>query len=117
MKFLKDLGFEPEEIKSIEKNIPKLIKEQINNSQELVKANIQYLKSAIDNMDINKTGNGAGQLTVPDFENMSIILPDLPKQEEFSRFVSLIYSKLEKSENKLYDLDNKKEDLLKKYFE
>lgn len=44
MKFLKDLGFEPEEIKAIEKNIPKLIKEQINNSQELVKANIQYLK-------------------------------------------------------------------------
>lgn len=81
------------------------------------KVNIQYLKSAIDNMDINKTGNGAGQLTVPDFENMSIILPDLPKQEEFSRFVSLIYSKLEKLENKLYDLDNEKEDLLKKYFE
>ena len=80
------------------------------------KVNIQYLKSAIDNMDISKTGNGAGQLTVPDFANMSIILPEKSKQDEFSKFVSAIYSKLDKLENDLYNLDNKKEDLLDKYF-
>lgn len=81
------------------------------------KVNIQYLKSAIDNMDINKTGNGAGQLTVPDFANMSIILPDLPIQEEFSRFVTKIYNKLDRLESELLELDSIKENLLNKYFE
>lgn len=44
MNFLEELEFTAEEVKTIEKNIPKLIKEQIINSQELVKANILYLK-------------------------------------------------------------------------
>ena len=69
------------------------------------------------NMDINKTGNGAGQLTVPDFANMSIILPDLPIQEEFSRFVTKIYNKLDRLESELLELDSIKENLLNKYFE
>ena len=53
---------------------------------------------------------------MPDFANMSIILPEKSKQDEFSKFVSAIYSKLDKLENDLYNLDNKKEDLLDKYF-
>lgn len=44
MKFLSDLGFEQNQITAIEKNIPKLIKEQIVNAEELVKENINYLK-------------------------------------------------------------------------
>ena len=44
MNFLTELGFDKLQIQSIEKNIPKLIKEQIKNSQELVKTNISFLK-------------------------------------------------------------------------
>ncbi len=44
MMFLSELGFDNLQIKAIEKNIPKLIKEQIKNSQELVKMNISFLK-------------------------------------------------------------------------
>ena len=79
--------------------------------------NIQYLKSAIDNMEISKTGNGAGQLTVPDFANMSIALPDIQKQEEFAKYVSTIYDKLNKIEDELLKISGIKEELLNKYFE
>jgi type I restriction enzyme M protein len=81
------------------------------------KVNIQYLKSAIDNMEISKTGNGAGQLTVPDFANMSIALPDIQKQEEFAKYVSTIYDKLNKIEDELLKISGIKEELLNKYFE
>ena len=80
------------------------------------KVNIQYLKSAIDHMDISKTGNGAGQLTVPDFANMNIILPDRKEQDVFAKYVLDIYKKIDKLEQELIDIDISKDDLLNKYF-
>ena len=80
------------------------------------KVNIQYLKSAIDYMDINKTGNGAGQLTVPDFANMNIILPERKEQDIFAKYASDIYKKIDKLEQELIEIDNNKNDLLNKYF-
>lgn len=44
MKFLLDLGFDVKDVKQIEKNVPKLIKEQITNSKEVIILNINYLK-------------------------------------------------------------------------
>lgn len=81
------------------------------------KVNIHFLKSAVDHMDINKTGNGAGQLTVPDFANMSIKLPNMPMQEEFAKYVLNIYEKIEKLENELMEIDENKEKLLSMYFD
>ncbi len=45
MKFLSDLNFDDKTIRQIEKNIPKLIKEQITTSKETVKENITFLKN------------------------------------------------------------------------
>ena len=80
------------------------------------KVNIQYLKSAIDHIDISKTGNGAGQLTVPDFANMEIILPDRKEQDIFAQYVLKINDKIDKLEQELFDLNDKKEEILNKYF-
>lgn len=80
------------------------------------KVNIQYLKSAIDHIDISKTGNGAGQLTVPDFANMEIILPDRKEQDIFAQYVLEINDKIDKLEQELFNLNDKKEEILNKYF-
>ncbi len=44
MKFLTELGFEEKMIRQIEKNIPKLIKEQITNTKSTVIENIKFIK-------------------------------------------------------------------------
>lgn len=80
------------------------------------KANIQYLKSAIDYMDINKTGNGAGQLTVPDFANMDVLLPKRKEQDLFAQYVIEINNKIDILEQELFKLNETKEELLNKYF-
>ena len=80
------------------------------------KVNIYYLKSAIDHIEFNKTGNGAGQLTVPDFANMDIILPDKKEQEIFAKFVLDNYKKIDTLEQELITVGTNKEELLNKYF-
>ena len=80
------------------------------------KVNIYYLKSAIDHIEFNKTGNGAGQLTVPDFANMDIILPNKKEQEIFAKFVLDNYKKIDTLEQELITACTNKEELLNKYF-
>ncbi|WP_322962346.1 N-6 DNA methylase [Mycoplasmopsis cynos] len=51
------------------------------------KITIQYLKSFIDRWDFTRTGSGAGQLTVPEFNKVEVPLPPMNIQLEFSSFL------------------------------
>lgn len=48
--------------------------------------NLRYLKYCIDNLNLEKNGSGAGQLTVPDFSRYEIMIPPKPLQIEFEDF-------------------------------
>lgn len=48
--------------------------------------NVMFLKYAIDNLTIERTGTSQAQLTVPDFKKKKIVLPPIDKQDAFLRF-------------------------------
>ena len=48
--------------------------------------NLRYLKYCIDNLNLEKNGSGAGQLTVPDFSRYEIMIPPKLLQIEFEDF-------------------------------
>ena len=49
-----------------------------------------YLKYCVDRLDLQKSGSGAGQLTVPDFAKLNIPLPPKELQDEFASYVEEI---------------------------
>ena len=51
---------------------------------------VQYLKHAIDNMNITSSGTSQSQLTVPNFKKAKIIVPPIDLQGEFSSFVKQV---------------------------
>ena len=54
------------------------------------KVSLEYLKYAIDTMDIRSSGTSQAQLTVPDFKKEKIIVPPLSIQGRFATFVSQV---------------------------
>lgn len=48
--------------------------------------NMRYLQCCIDNLNLEKNGSGAGQLTVPDFSRYEIMVPPKPLQIKFEDF-------------------------------
>ena len=51
---------------------------------------VEYLKYAIDTMDIKSSGTSQAQLTVPDFKKEKIIIPPMRLQNQFVMFVDQI---------------------------
>ena len=54
------------------------------------KANVVYLKYAIDNLNIAGSGTSQAQLTVPDIKKNKIIIPPIELQNKFADFVKQI---------------------------
>ena len=54
------------------------------------KANVVYLKYAIDNLNIAGSGTSQAQLTVPDIKKKKITIPPIELQYRFADFVKLI---------------------------
>lgn len=54
------------------------------------KANVVYLKYAIDNLNIAGSGTSQAQLTVPDIKKKKIIIPPIELQNKFADFVKQI---------------------------
>lgn len=77
---------------------------------------INYLKYAIDNLDIKKTGNGAGQLTVPDFEKMIVPILNIEIQKEFSKNVEEKNKEITKLEREIERFNDEFNKTLKMYF-
>lgn len=48
--------------------------------------NLRYLQCCIDNLNLEKNGSGAGQLTVPDFSRYEIMIPPKSLQIKFEDF-------------------------------
>lgn len=65
-----------------------------------------YLKYAIDKLNFVKTGGGAGQLTVPDFEKMNVKLPEYKLQCEFSKYTLEKSNKINEINQKIVELEN-----------
>ena len=54
------------------------------------KANVVYLKYAIDNLNIAGSGTSQAQLTVPDIKKKKIIIPPIELQNKYAEFVKQI---------------------------
>ena len=65
------------------------------------KANVVYLKYAIDNLNISGSGTSQAQLTVPDIKKKKIIVPPIELQNKFAEFVKQIDKQKFESEIKL----------------
>ena len=51
---------------------------------------VEYLKYAIDTMQIKCSGTSQAQLTVPNFKRESIIVPPIDRQQDFANFVAQV---------------------------
>ena len=78
--------------------------------------NLIYLKCYIDRLDLQKSGSGAGQLTVPDFKKFNIPVPPKELQDEFAAYVEKIDKLKFECVKKKEKLQIEKNDLIDKYF-
>ena len=80
------------------------------------KANVVYLKYAIDNLNISGSGTSQAQLTVPDIKKKKIIVPPIELQNKFAEFVKQIDKQKFEIENSLKEMQELYESLMDKYF-
>ena len=80
------------------------------------KANIVYLKYAIDNLNIAGSGTSQAQLTVPDIKKKKIIIPPIELQNKFADIVKQIDKQKFEIENSLKEMQELYESLMEKYF-
>ena len=80
------------------------------------KANVVYLKYAIDNLNISGSGTSQAQLTVPDIKKKKIIVPPIELQNKFAEFVKQIDKQKFEIENSLKEMQELYESLMEKYF-
>ena len=80
------------------------------------KANIVYLKYAIDNLNIAGSGTSQAQLTVPDIKKKKITIPPIELQNKFADIVKQIDKQKFEIENSLKEMQELYESLMEKYF-
>ena len=78
--------------------------------------NLSYLKCCIDNLNLEKNGSGAGQITVPDFSKYQIMVPPKQLQIEFKDFADLCDKLKFEAQERLGKLNTAREKLIDKYF-
>lgn len=80
------------------------------------KANIVYLKYAIDNLNIAGSGTSQAQLTVPDIKKKKITIPPIELQNKFADIVKQIDKQKFEIQNSLEEMQKLQESLMNKYF-
>ena len=80
------------------------------------KANVVYLKYAIDNLNIAGSGTSQAQLTVPDIKKKKITIPPIELQNQFADIVKQIDKQKFEIENSLKEMQELYESLMEKYF-
>ena len=80
------------------------------------KANIVYLKYAIDNLNIAGSGTSQEQLTVPDIKKKKITIPPIELQNKFADIVKQIDKQKFEIQNSLEEMQKLQESLMNKYF-
>lgn len=78
--------------------------------------NLRYLQCSIDNLNLEKNGSGAGQLTIPDFSRYQIMVPPKPLQIEFEDFADSCDKLKFEAQERLGKLKNAREELIDKHF-
>lgn len=78
------------------------------------KANVVYLKYAIDNLNIAGSGTSQAQLTVPDIKKNKIIIPPIELQNKFADFVKQIDKQKFLLEKQKQNYENLKKALMQK---
>ena len=77
---------------------------------------VEYLKYAIDTMQIKSSGTSQAQLIVPDFKKEIIIVPPMKEQENFVVFVEQVTQKKLTIQRSLDKLEVLKKSLMQEYF-
>ena len=80
------------------------------------KANVLYLKYAIDNLNIAGSGTSQAQLTVPDIKKKKITVPPIELQNKFAEFVKQIDKQKFEIQRSLEETQKLQESLMNKYF-
>ena len=80
------------------------------------KVSVEYLKYAIDTMNIKSSGTSQAQLTVPDFKKEKIIVPPLNLQGHFAAFVSQVDKSKAVVQKALDEAQLLFDSLMQKYF-
>ena len=80
------------------------------------KANIVYLKYAIDNLNIAGSGTSQAQLTVPDIKKKKITIPPIELQNKFADIVKQIDKQKFEIEKSLKETEELYEALMEEYF-
>ena len=80
------------------------------------KANIVYLKYAIDNLNIAGSGTSQAQLTVPDIKKKKITIPPIELQNKFADIVKQIDKQKFEIESSLKEMQELYEALMERYF-
>lgn len=78
--------------------------------------NLRYLQFCIDNLEIEKNGSGAGQLTVPEFSKYEIMVPPKQLQIEFENFAKTCDKLKFEAQERMVLLNNARQELIEKYF-
>ena len=78
--------------------------------------NLNYLQCCINNLNLEKNGSGAGQLTVPDFSKYQIMVPPKHLQIKFADYVSDCDKLKFEAQKRLKELNASREELIDKYF-
>lgn len=77
---------------------------------------VEYLKEAIDLMEIKSSGTSQAQLTVPDFKKERLIIPPLELQNRFAAFVAEVDKSKLSVQQSITQLETLKKSLMQKYF-
>ena len=77
---------------------------------------VEYLKEAIDLMEIKSSGTSQAQLTVPDFKKERLIIPPLELQNRFAAFVAEVDKSTLAVKQSLEKLETLKKSLMQQYF-
>ena len=77
---------------------------------------VEYLKYAVDTMQIKSSGTNQAQLTVPDFKKEQIIVPPMNKQAAFSTFVQQVDKSKVVVQKALDEAQTLFDSLMQKYF-
>lgn len=80
------------------------------------KADIVYLKYAIDNLNIAGSGTSQAQLTVPDIKKKKITIPPIELQNKFADIVKQIDKQKIEIQKSLEEMQKLQESLMNKYF-
>ena len=77
---------------------------------------VEYLKYAIDTMQIKCSGTSQAQLTVPNFKRESIIVPPIDRQQDFANFVAQVDKSKSVIQKSLDETQLLFDSLIQKYF-